>query len=99
MLDSGRRVCFDDERTCRACLRTFPAPSGVVCNPLASFVRDSRAGAQFDGAPSAPGVRCSGGGGAAPRATSAAREKLAAVDGAQLYHVDQVEIDPDTCSE
>ena len=98
MLDTGRRVCFDDERTCKSCLRTFPAPSGVVCNPLADFVRDSRAGSELSGTPPAHGARSLEGGGAtsAP-ATSAAREKLAAVGGAQLYHVDQVQVDPDTC--
>ena len=44
VLDTGKRVCFDGERTCKGCLRTFPAPPNVVCNPLADFVRDSRAG-------------------------------------------------------
>ena len=82
VLDTGRRVCFDGERTCKSCLRTFPAPSGVVGNPLADFVRDSRGGAAFLGTSPAPGRRSCDGGGATSTATSAAREKLVAVNGA-----------------
>ncbi len=76
MLDVGRRVCFDGERTCKSCLRTFPAPSDVVCNPLADFVRDSRAGAALSDPARGRGRPVGGGD------TSADREKLVSVDGA-----------------
>ena len=85
VLDTGRRVCFDGERMCRGCVRTFECPPGVICNPLADFVRNSRAGAEVLGTNCPPGGRSAGGGGCHVSATSAAREKLAAVNGAQLY--------------
>ena len=53
-----------------------------MCNPLADFVRDTRAGVQAMASRDAPGGRRVLGGGDTPTATSAAREKLAAVDGA-----------------
>lgn len=45
VFDSTRTSSFPDERTCRACLRTFPCPAGVYANPLADFIRGTRAGA------------------------------------------------------
>ena len=82
VLDKGRRPCFDAERTCSSCLRTFPAPPGVMCNPLADFVRDSRAGAELLDSPRALGQRQCEKGGPTSTATSAPREKLVAVNGA-----------------
>ena len=70
-----------------------------MCNPLADFGRETRAGVEALASRDAPGGRRCLGGGATSASTSAEREKLVAVDGAQLYRFEQEIVDPATCSD
>ena len=47
LLDSVQKLAFPSERTCCSCLRTFPCPMGIVSNPLAVFLENTRVGARI----------------------------------------------------